>query len=333
MEITGTIQSYSQTTYFKNEKTTSEESFSSYLKTTEKISSNMSEEEQKQFEEKNALGIQRYNTWFKNDEDHYFEGTVLERDENLRNDFIEYLSQMDQREFTMLNIKLWSSFSSGLVEDENGNIVPGNHPKNVKEEFASIGSIKSYFEDEIDTLEKNAQKFGGDPSEMINLLSDVLSFFKGNSVEDDDTSSKKEETAQKEEENIEETKALYEDILSLLRTGFTVSELETIQKLLIELKEKIKEGNYSKSEVEQMLSKAEKEIALLQKRVSGEVIIQSKDNNLNSEENSLDEDSKNFLQRIEKAMTTINSLAVSKNIREDSANESEIFQMITKFKQ
>ncbi|RXJ78723.1 hypothetical protein CRV03_01450 [Arcobacter sp. F155] len=333
MEISLDTQMFSQTTYSKKEKTTSEDSFSSYLKTTQEISSNMSEEEQKQFEEKNALGIQRYNTWFKNDNGHYFDGTVLQRDENLRNDFIEYISGMDDREFLMLNVNLWSSFSSGLVEDENGNIVSGNPPKNVKEEFSSLGSIKRYFEDEIDTLEQNAQKFGGDPSEMINLLSDVLSFFKGNSVEDDDTSSKKEETAQKEEENIEETKALYEDILSLLKTGFTTSELETIQKLLIELKEKSKEGNYSKSEVEEMLSNAEKEIAKLQKRVSGEVVIKNNENSLSSEENSLDEDSKNFLQRIEKAMKTIDTLALSKDIRENSAKESEILQMINQFKQ
>lgn len=332
MEISLDTQMFSQTTYSKKEKTTSEDSFSSYLKTTQEISSNMSEEEQKQFEEKNALGIQRYNTWFKNGEEHYFDGTVLQRDENLRNDFIEYLSGMDDREFMMLNVNLWSSFSSGLVEDENGKIVPGNHPKNVKEEFSSLGSIKRYFEDEIDTLEQNAQKFGGDPSSMINLLSDVLSFFKGNTIEDD-TSSSKEKTSKKEEENIEETKALYEDILSLLKTGFTTSELEAIEKLLIELKEKIKEGNYSKSEVEEMLSNAEKEIAKLQKRVSGEVVIKNNENSLSSEENSLDEDSKNFLQRIEKAMKTIDTLALSKDIRENSAKESEILQMISQFKQ
>lgn len=333
MEISLNTQLYSQSNYSNSEKTISENSFSSYLKDIQKTSSTMSEEEQNQFDEKNKLGIQRYNVWFKNGEGHYFEGTIIEKDENLKNSFIEYLSQMDNWEFMMLNINLWSSFSSGLIEDEKGNMVPGNHPKNVKKEFLSLGSIKNYFTDEIDTLEESAKRFGGDPSAMINLLSDVLSFFKDYSTEEDDSTSKKRKTSKKEEENIEETKALYEDILSLLKTGFTTSELESIQKLLRELREKIKEGNYSKSEVEEMLSKAEKEIAILQKRVTGEVISKSKENNLTSEENSLDADSKNFLQRIEKAMTTINHLALSKNIREDRAKESEILAMINEFKQ
>ncbi|MGM0520008.1 MAG: hypothetical protein ACQERD_10240 [Campylobacterota bacterium] len=239
---------------------------------------------------------------------------------------------MDEREFMMLNIKLWSSFASGLTEDENGNIVPGNHPKNSKEEFSSLGAIKSYFVDEIDTLKENANKFGGDPSEMVNLLSDVLSFFKNYSIENEDTTSEKKESTEKKQDSIEETKALYEDILSLLKTGFTVSELESIQKLLIELKDKIKEGNYSKSEVEQMLSKVEKEIALLQKRATGEVVFAADINSLNNKESSLDSESADFLQRIEKAMTTINTLATYKNIREDSVNSSEILAMINKFK-
>lgn len=134
-------------------------------------------------------------------------------------------------------------------------------------------------------------------------------------------------------EDVDETKALYEDIMSLLKTGFTVSELEAIQEKLIELKDKIKEGNYSQSEVEQMLSKLEKEITLLQKRVTGEAIIKVDENNtLKNEDNTLDAQDKNFLQRIEQAIIKIDNLKAPKDIKEQSASESEVLAMIDKFK-
>ncbi len=62
------------------------------------------------------------------------------------------------------------------MEDENGNIISGNHEKNASKEFFSKDSTINYFEDEINKLEKSI--FGEDPSYMINLLTDVKNFFK-----------------------------------------------------------------------------------------------------------------------------------------------------------
>jgi hypothetical protein len=64
------------------------------------------------------------------------------------------------------------------MEDENGNIVPGNHKKDPSKEFSSIGSTINYFDKEINDLIEGARKFGGDPSYMINLLTDIQNFFK-----------------------------------------------------------------------------------------------------------------------------------------------------------
>jgi Holliday junction resolvase len=64
------------------------------------------------------------------------------------------------------------------MEDENGNIVPEKYEKNSAKEFSSIKSSINYFDKEINDLIEGARKFGGDPSYMINFLTDIQNFFK-----------------------------------------------------------------------------------------------------------------------------------------------------------
>ena len=79
-----------------------------------------------------------------------------------------------------ISTNLWESFHNTLVEDLNGNVTEsGPSQKNYKIEFLSIKSTINYFNDEIRRLEEGAKRFGGDPSYMIDLLTDVLFFFKG----------------------------------------------------------------------------------------------------------------------------------------------------------
>lgn len=130
---------------------------------------------------------------------------------------------------------------------------------------------------------------------------------------------------------------LVADIISLLKTGLTVGEVEALQELLLELKDKIKEGNYSEKEIEDMLSKIEKAILSLQKKVSGQAIIEAKDNDLvtsdlkDSENNIIS----SFLERIEEAMETLEDLSKGKDknkISGTNSNESELLKMIKEFK-
>lgn len=129
---------------------------------------------------------------------------------------------------------------------------------------------------------------------------------------------------------------LVADIVSLLQTGMTVDERERLQELLLELKEKIKEGNYSEKEIETMLSNIEKEIQALQKRISGQVIKDAQDNDSNKNEavHSNEKDSFSFLERIEKSIQTLSELTngeEKKKIIGTSANESELLEMIKEF--
>jgi len=143
----------------------------------------------------------------------------------------------------------------------------------------------------------------------------------------------KKEEKESEEVKIERTlEQLVADIFSLMKTGMTVDEKERLQELLIELKEKIKEGDYSEEEIEELLSNLEKEIQALQKRISGEVIkeVDSDDSSKESKET----DDSSFITRIDDAMKSLEDLSAGKGKKEiagTSANESELLEMIKEF--
>ena len=137
-----------------------------------------------------------------------------------------------------------------------------------------------------------------------------------------------------EEETIEVKRTaeeLVNDIMSLFKTGLTVGEVEALQELLRDLKEKIKEGNYSEKEIEKMLSGIEKSIQALQKSISGVVIIEAEDNQELKGSSSSETD---FFARIDEAMSTLENLKTGKEKKEASLptpNDSELLEMIRNF--
>ncbi len=147
-----------------------------------------------------------------------------------------------------------------------------------------------------------------------------------------------------EDKNIEEPEIikiertleeLAADIISLMKTGLTVGEAEALRELLRELKEEIKTGNYDEKEIEKLLSDIEKGIVYLQKRVTGEAIIESDKNNLKDETtNKTDSISEDFLTRIDEASKKLESLVSGKEKKEKigtAPNESELLAMIKEF--
>jgi len=78
-----------------------------------------------------------------------------------------------------------------------------------------------------------------------------------------------------------ETEKLIADLLSLIRTGLTVSELELLEELLDEAENLTKDGIDNADEkklIDEMLSEIELAIASLMKRVNGEAIIKASKN-------------------------------------------------------
>ena len=111
------------------------------------------------------------------------------------------------------------------------------------------------------------------------------------------TSSDKKSSAIKEEKEIvvkSSTQSLYEDIISLLRTGFTVGELKAFEerlKEILKMKEDKESGkDISIKDIEAALKQLEMEILEAKKNRTGEVIKKASENTTSSSNPSSDFD-------------------------------------------
>lgn len=120
------------------------------------------------------------------------------------------------------------------------------------------------------------------------------------------------------------TEDLIKDILSLLKTGFTVGELEAFEERLKEILKMKKDGKSDK-EIESALRKLALEIQEAKKKATGQILKKADDstittstnNNIKEEAfdfNTMFLDIKNMLQEIEKS---------SKNTTTNDKNEEE----------
>lgn len=116
-------------------------------------------------------------------------------------------------------------------------------------------------------------------------------------------------TSSKENIKVESsTQSLYEDIISLFKTGFTVGELKAFEEKLKQILKMKQDGKTSINEIESALRKLAMEIQEAKKNVTGQVVKKADDstqsNNFVSQEESFDFDSvvaniKNMLQEIQ----------------------------------
>lgn len=119
------------------------------------------------------------------------------------------------------------------------------------------------------------------------------------------------------------TQSLYEDIISLLRTGFTVGELKAFEerlKEILKMKEDKESGkNISIKDIEAALKQLEMEILEAKKNRTGEVIKKASDNTTSSPSSSSDFETTignitNMLQEIKNS---------SNNTKQDSDDNKE----------
>lgn len=123
------------------------------------------------------------------------------------------------------------------------------------------------------------------------------------------------------------TQSLYEDIISLLKTGFTVGELKAFEDKLKEILKMKDDGKTSINEIEAALKKLNMEILEAKKKVSGQVIKKSDDNstqsnNTTTQEGTFDFDAvvtniKNMLQEIKNSSKNTNT-----NHKDEDNNEA-----------
>ena len=140
------------------------------------------------------------------------------------------------------------------------------------------------------------------------------------------TSSDEKSSAIKEEKEIvvkSSTQSLYEDIISLLRTGFTVGELKAFEerlKEILKMKEDKESGkDISIKDIEAALKQLEMEILEAKKNITGQVIKKASENTTSSSNPSSDFDITignitNMLQEIKNS---------SNNTKQDSDDNEE----------
>lgn len=144
------------------------------------------------------------------------------------------------------------------------------------------------------------------------------------------TKSTNETTTQKTEEkdiivDKSSTQSLYEDIVSLLRTGFTVDELKAFEerlKQILKMKEDKDSGKeISIKDIEAALKQLEMEILEAKKNRIGEVIKKASDDTASPSNSNLNSDFDTTLSNITNMLQEIKTS--SKNTKQDFDNNKE----------
>jgi len=119
-----------------------------------------------------------------------------------------------------------------------------------------------------------------------------FSSYLGNAEEENETETEKEIVSQSTHQKTQTTEELIADLLSVIRTGLTVSEMEYLQELLAKINKLIKEKTENgmspdeRKEISNLISELEDAVAQLQKRITGEFIIEADDENLDNRNES-----------------------------------------------
>ena len=114
------------------------------------------------------------------------------------------------------------------------------------------------------------------------------------------------------------TQKLYEDLMSLLKTGFTKSELKAFEDKLKEILKMKKDGKPD-NEIEAALKKLSLEIQEAKKRVTGQVIKEA-DNNISTTTPSTNETSTEGISTFDTMVTNIENML--QELKDSSKNTS-----------
>jgi len=146
--------------------------------------------------------------------------------------------------------------------------------------------------------------------------------------------SNKEQNDTQEISKTSSTQELIDDIMSLLRTGLTIAELEYIQNLLEEIKKKLDEASknskkdYDK-EIKALFQTLETEILKLKKRINGEAIINvSNDIKVQNKDISFDsyDKFKNKIEHIQEDINDLQNAIAKKSLSKYNNDELKLVQ-------
>jgi len=171
-----------------------------------------------------------------------------------------------------------------------------------------------------------------------NTASNTL--FGNNDVQEKEKSSKLFDellTQPKSESQIakEKTQQLMDDIRSVMRTGLTEQELEELEAKIAEIQKRIKEASKgegtSVSQISSMMDEIEKLILEAQKKVNGVVIKEVDENAAISSSQGSGSEMASLNQRVQEALTSINSLKENMTSESKTATTHEKVSLIEEF--
>ncbi len=132
------------------------------------------------------------------------------------------------------------------------------------------------------------------------------------------------------------TKSLVEDIISVLRTGFTVEELKAIEKLLQAIREKIEEEkktrNVSQGEIEAMFKEVERMILELKKSRKGIAVVEAKDDTSIKTEKIEDSVLAQFEARLKEIQTVFEEMLNGTQKKKSQTQSYEELKLIQELK-
>ena len=163
--------------------------------------------------------------------------------------------------------------------------------------------------------------------ENNSLLNQYTNNNKQNPVENSESTIKVEDN---KKVDFTTTEKLVADLLSIIRTGLTESELEYLQELLAQIKQLIKDeiknkrGTSAEEEIEEKLKELETAIMKLQKRLTGEAVIATEDGKTIKKFESTTPIMQDFELRIDVAQKAVQKLNEGKLNRDDSSDTDDV---------
>lgn len=250
----------------------------------------------------------------------------------LRSEVDNNLGQLYLGKELKATFEYWGSYLANPWEYDKMNANFGKFIKDVKSHHEAIISnpkvpdvIKKQFQDIVDVynvLEKNY-------NEVINKTKNNNS----KSLSSSSTSSNKTTTiTQKEEvkEDKSSIQSLYDDIISLLRTGFTVGELKAFEERLKEILKMMQDKNSGKNitieDINEAIKQLEREILEAKKSRTGQVLVKTSDNTTSTE--NLDSDLETTIGNITHMFQEIKNSSKNTNSKDKEEIKNEVYDKL-----
>lgn len=254
------------------------------------------------------------------------------KEQLLRSEVDNNLGQLYLGKELKATFEYWGSYLANPWEYDKMNANFGKFIKDVKSHHEAIISnpkvpdvIKKQFQDIVDVynvLEKNY-------NEVINKTKNNNS----KSLSSSSTSSNKTTTiTQKEEvkEDKSSIQSLYDDIISLLRTGFTVGELKAFEDRLKEILKMMQEKDSAKKitmeDIEAAVKQLEREILEAKKSRTGQVLIKNSDNTTSTTNSSSDLET--VIGNISNMLQEIKDSSKNTNIKDEEKTKNEVYDKL-----